>query len=80
MTRDLKDPTTVKLSVRDYVALGAALVGICSVFFGAYIRHDRLLSEVLAMQRAQGSRVEKLEQSLDSLERTVWQSQRNSSP
>lgn len=76
MTRDLKDPTTVRLSARDYVALGAAIVAISAVFFGAYLRHDRLLSEVLTMQRAQGARVEKLEKSLDSVERLVWQTQK----
>lgn len=76
MTRDLKDPTTVRLSVRDYVTLGAAIVTISGVFLGAYLRHDRLLSEVLAMQRTQGERIEKLEQSLDSVERLVWQNQK----
>lgn len=73
MTRDKNDPTTVRLSMRDYVAFLAAIITISGIFLGAYLRHDRLLSEVLAMQRTQGERVEKLERAVDSLERLVWQ-------
>lgn len=72
MTRDGSDPQTVRLSVRDYVALAAAVIATCAVFAGAYLRHDRMLERLVSGQEVQFNRIEKIESAVDSLERVVW--------
>ena len=72
MTRDGSDPQTVRLSVRDYVTLAAAVVVTCAVFAGAYLRHDRMLERLGSGQQVQFERIEKVENAVDSLERVVW--------
>ena len=70
-----KDPTpqpeTVQLASRDWVGLLAVAVTIIGVFFAAYSRHDRMLSEISVSQQLQGERINRLEGKLDQLERDL---------
>jgi len=54
----------VKLSLGDWVRLVALIVTISIVLLGAYLRHDRMLSQVLHSMEHQQSRLSLLEQRL----------------
>jgi hypothetical protein len=54
----------VSLQWGDWVRLGAILVTITVALLGAYLRHDRMLSEVLLNVQQQERRLQLLEQRL----------------
>jgi N6-adenosine-specific RNA methylase IME4 len=54
----------VRLSVGDWVRIVALIVTIATVLGGAYLRHDRMLTQVLHSMEHQQSRLSLLEQRL----------------
>lgn len=54
----------VRLQWGDWVRLGAILVTLTVALLGAYLRHDRMLSEVLLNVQQQERRLQLLEQRL----------------
>lgn len=65
MTIENAPEIRVRLSPRDWIALGVVLVGIASGFAAGYLRHDRMLSELVAGQRMTEHRLGMLERKLD---------------
>lgn len=58
----------VRLSGRDYAALGAMALVVLGAITGQYLRHDRLLTEVLVRQAAMAERVVTVERAVERLE------------
>ncbi len=59
---------TVKLSGRDWLGLAALAVGLLGTLTTQYLRHDRLLTEVLVRQAAMQERVQQVERAVERLE------------
>ena len=67
MTKE-PDSQTVKLSGRDWLGLSALAVGLLGALTTQYLRHDRLLTEVLVRQAAMQERVQQVERAVERLE------------
>jgi hypothetical protein len=65
MTRTTKDPSIVRLSGRDWFGLLGIFITIMIVVCGAYLRHDRLIIEVLTRQQTITDRLDRLETQID---------------
>lgn len=57
--------TTVHLSFRDWIAIGAISVTILISLLGSYLHHDRLLVQVSTQQQAMSHRLDRIEANLD---------------
>lgn len=60
----------VRLSGGDWIKIGAGLITVLSVATTAYLRQDRMLSELVAIQQQQQQRLVRLENQMDYLTRT----------
>ena len=65
MTRSTTHRDIVSLSVNNWLALIAIIVSALLFIVSGYLRHDRLLTEVIVQQQAQAERMERLERTLD---------------
>ena len=54
----------VSLSVRDWLYAVATIVGLVGVFMVAYLRHDRMLTELVSSQRMTEHRLTQIERNL----------------
>lgn len=59
----------VHLSTRDWITLGGVVVTLMTLIFGAYLRQDRMLSELMVLTRMQQERLTTLERQMESLAR-----------
>ena len=66
-----RKPEVVLLAARDWVGIMTIAASIILAVFSAYSNHDRMLSEVTAIQKLQGERIGRLEDKLDQLERDL---------
>ena len=66
MTRDTGQ--VVRLSGRDWCGLAALAIGVLTAITTQYLRHDRLLTEVLVRQAAMAERVGQVERAVERLE------------
>lgn len=57
--------TTVHLSFRDWIAIGAIAVTILISLLASYLHHDRLLVQVSTQQQAMSHRLDRIEANLD---------------
>jgi len=55
----------VRLSARDWIAIGGIAVGILVTVLGAFIHHDRLLIQLVTQQETIKSRLDKIEAKLE---------------
>lgn len=70
MTREADN--TVKLSLRDWLAIGALATTIMGAVLGAFVHHDRLLMQLVTQQQAANSRLDKIEAKIETkLERKL---------
>ena len=60
--------SVVHLSGRDWFGLLAICSTVCLAVLGSYLRHDRMLTEVLTRQQATSERLEDVERSVERLE------------
>jgi hypothetical protein len=60
----------VRLSWGDWAKIAAGMATILSFAIGAYLRQDRMLSELVAIQHQQQQRIARLENQMDYLTRT----------
>ena len=58
----------VKLSGRDWAGLAALSLGLLGTLTAQYLRHDRLLTELLVRQAATSERVQQVERAVERLE------------
>ena len=65
MTRQGGD--TVRLSIRDWLGIATLTLTVVAVLGSQFIRHDRLLTEVLVKQQALADRVEMMEVQLSRI-------------
>jgi hypothetical protein len=65
MTIEGQSEVRVRLSPRDWIGILVLLGSIASAFAAGYLRHDRMLSELVAGQRMTEHRLGMLERSLD---------------
>lgn len=56
----------VRLSTRDWLAIATILTTIATIAGGAYLRQDRMLSELMAISRLQQDRIARLESQMDA--------------
>ena len=68
MTRDSDRSSIVFLSTRDWCGIFAIGLTIALALVASYLRHDRMLTEVLTRQAATGERLEDVERSVERLE------------
>ncbi len=59
---------TVRLSLRDWAGLAALALGLLGTLTAQYLRHDRLLTELLVRQAATSERVQQVERAVERLE------------
>lgn len=64
MTLDHDQRIRVSLSVRDWLYAVATIIGLVSVFMVAYLRHDRMLTELVSSQRMTEHRLTQIERNL----------------
>lgn len=57
----------VHLSMRDWIALSATIITLLTLILGAYLRQDRMLSELMVMTQMQQERLARLERQVESL-------------
>lgn len=76
VTTNTDNPTEVRLSLRDWFGIlgvaGTILVTLLIAGVGAYLRHDRILTEIAAGQRHQVERIQQLEDDISRLEDTLF--------
>ena len=58
----------VRLSGRDWCGLAALAIAVLGAITTQYLRHDRLLTEVLVRQALMAERVEQVERAVERLE------------
>jgi hypothetical protein len=63
MTRE--QDNVVKLSVRDWMAIGGLVLAVSGAVLGSFIHHDRLLMRVVTQQESINARLDKIERQLD---------------
>ena len=68
MTRDSDGSSIVFLSTRDWCGIFAIGLTITLALVASYLRHDRMLTEVLTRQAATAERLEDVERSVERLE------------
>lgn len=64
MTLDHDQRIRVSLSVRDWLYAVATIIGLVGVFMVAYLRHDRMLTELVSSQRMTEHRLTQIERNL----------------
>jgi len=64
-----RDERTVRLSIRDWVAIGTLSAVLGGGLLTAYLQHDRLLTQIAAQQAAANQRLDKIEARLERNER-----------
>lgn len=60
-----QDKMTVRLSARDWIAIGGIAVTILGGVLTAYLHHDRLLMQIVTQQAAGNERLNKIETRLE---------------
>ena len=65
MTRNPMQRDVVSLSANNWLALIAIIVSALLFIVSGYLRHDRLLTEVIVQQQAQAERMERIESTLE---------------
>jgi hypothetical protein len=65
----LERDMTVKLSVRDWVAILSLAAAIFGSVLTAWLHHDRLLMQIVTQQGAANARLDKIEARLERSER-----------
>ena len=75
MTKD--SGQTVRLSGRDWAGLATLAVVVLGSITTQYLRHDRLLTEVLIRQTLMAERVEQVERAVERLETGAMRGQVN---
>jgi heme exporter protein D len=56
---------TVRLSIRDWIAIGAIAITILMSVLASYLHHDRLLVQVATQQQSMSQRLDRIEVNLD---------------
>lgn len=60
---------TVRLSIRDWYGILAIAATVIAAVFGAYLHHDRLLTQLVAVQGQMDSRLDRIEINMDTPKR-----------
>lgn len=63
MTREADN--VVRLSIRDWVAIGALASTLAGALLSAFLHHDRLLTQMVAQGQAANARLDKIEAKLE---------------
>lgn len=58
----------VHLSLKDWIAIAVGIGTLVVMIGGAYLRQDRMLSELMVLSRLQQDRLEKLERRIDEIQ------------
>jgi CHASE1-domain containing sensor protein len=58
----------VHLSLKDWIAIAVGIGTLVVMIGGAYLRQDRMLSELMVLSRMQQDRLEKLERRIDEIQ------------
>lgn len=66
MTRDYSNPRVVNLATRDWIGLITIAVTLLVLIAASYLRHDRLIVEVLTRQQTITDRLERMETQMDT--------------
>lgn len=69
MTRDHRNPRVVYLAVRDWVGIITISITLLALIATSYLRHDRLIVEVLTRQLTITERLERMETQMDEQRR-----------
>lgn len=56
---------TVRLSFRDWIAIGTIALSILASTLGVFIHHDRMLVELVVQQQMTNQRLDKIEAKLE---------------
>ena len=56
----------VKLSTRDWLAIVAIIIPTAIFIINGYLRHDRMLTQVITQQHSINDRLERVESTLDT--------------
>lgn len=56
---------TVRLSTRDWIAIGSIAMTILVAVLSSYLHHDRLLVQVSTQQQSMSQRLDRIEVNLD---------------
>lgn len=59
----------VRLSIKDWITIAVGVGTLVVMIGGAYLRQDRMLSELMVLSRMQQERLEKLEHRIDEIQR-----------
>ena len=65
MTRNPMQRDVVSLSASNWLALIAIIISALLFIVSGFLRHDRLLTEVIVQQQAQAERMERIERTLE---------------
>jgi hypothetical protein len=60
-----QDKMTVRLSLRDWIAIAGIAITILGGVLTAYLHHDRLLMQIVTQQAAANERLNKIETRLE---------------
>jgi hypothetical protein len=60
-----QDKMTVRLSLRDWIAIAGIAITILGGVLPAYLHHDRLLMQIVTQQAAANERLNKIETRLE---------------
>ena len=71
MTRDIREPSVVRLSLRDWMGIFACVVAIAFPVVAAYREHDRMITEMIVRQQLIESQINRIEDCLDKLENNL---------
>jgi len=69
MTRDHRNPRVVYLAGRDWLGILTISFTLLVLIITAYLRHDRLIVEVLTRQQTITERLERMETQMDQYSR-----------
>lgn len=61
----LSPDRTVRLSTRDWVAIGTLTFVVLGALLGAFLHHDRLLVQVVTQQGEMSKRLDRIEANLE---------------
>ena len=65
MTRNPVQRDIVSLSINNWLALIAIIVSALLFIVSGYLRHDRLLTELIVQQQAQADTIDRIERTLE---------------
>jgi hypothetical protein len=66
MTRDHSNPRVVNLAGRDWIGIITIAITLLVLIATTYLRHDRLIVEVLTRQQTITDRLERMETQMDN--------------